>query len=75
MAVLFSTSCHGLVGLNGISIINVSTIIARSHVLRYKVEKAIESEFSLTLGKFYVFCVHVLYTQCSKLPFSVKHAK
>ena len=35
--------------------------------------KAIESKFSLTLGKFYVFCELVLYTQCSKLPFSVKY--
>ena len=36
----------------------------RLHVLTYIVEKAIESVFSLTLGKFYMFCVHVMYTQC-----------
>ena len=38
-------------------------------------KKAIESEFSLPLGKFYMFCVHVMYTPCSKLPFSMEHAK
>ena len=44
-------------------------------MLRCVVEKAIESEFSLTLGKFYMFYVHVLYTQCRKFPFSKKHGK
>ena len=37
-------------------------------------EKAIENEFSLTLGNFYVLCT-CPYTRCNKLPFSVKHSK
>ena len=36
--------------------------------------QAIENEFSLTVGKFHMFSEHILYTQCSKLPFSVKHS-
>ena len=38
-------------------------------------EKAIEYKFSLTLGKFFMFCVHILCAQCSKLSFSMKHSK
>ena len=39
-------------------------------MLTYIVGKEIENEFSLTLGKLYMLCVHVLYPQCSKLPFN-----
>ena len=39
--------------------LNVSAII--DHVCPYIiVEKAIESEFSLTLGRLYMFCVHIM---------------
>ena len=39
-------------------------------------EKAINSEFSLPHGNLHnMFCVHVMYTLCSKLPFGMKHAK
>ena len=62
-----------LLGLNVISNFKYK-FHYRSRVLRYVVEKAIESEFSLTLSKFYMFYVHVLYTQCSKHPFRGKQA-
>ena len=63
-----------LVHINAISIFKCNHRY-RSHVLRYIVEKAIDSEFCLHLSKFYIFCVHVMYAPCSKLPFSMKHVK
>ena len=46
-------------------------------MLRHIVEKATESEFSLsnTLGKFYMFCVHVMYTSYIISFHLVKHTK
>ena len=45
-------------------------------MLMYIVWKVTENEFSFTLSKFYyIFCVYVLYGQCCKLPFSMKHSK
>ena len=60
-----------LVDLYVISAFNGSAIIDHVCSCRYMMEKAIESRFPLTLGRFYMSCVHVLYTQCSKLPFSM----
>ena len=59
-----------LVGLNVISIFKCKRHY-RSRVLRYKVEKEIESEFSLTLGKFicFVYMSCVLNVVSSKLLF------
>ena len=40
-----------------------------------KGEDNINSEFSLSLGKSYMFRVHVMHSTSSKLPFSRKHVK
>ena len=50
----------------------------RSCVLRQILDNTIDSEFSLPLGEFYMFRVHLMYTPCSKLPnchISTKHSK
>ena len=38
-------------------------------------DKTIDNEFSIHMGKFYILHVYVVYSPCSKLPFSEKHAK
>ena len=66
-----------LVGLNVISILKCKRY-NRSHVLGQILDKMLDTEFSLLLGEFYMFCVHAMYTLCSKLPncqISMKHAK
>ena len=35
-------------------------------------DKMLSSEFYLSVGKFCMFCVHVMYSPCSKLQFSTK---
>ena len=42
-----------------------------AQVATYIVKKAIESEFSFTLGKFCIFCMHVIYTLCSQAAIKV----
>ena len=37
-------------------------------------KKAIEREFSLPLGKFYMLCVHVMYSPSSKLSFHMQQS-
>ena len=39
-------------------------------------DKTIDNEFSIHMGKFYILHVYVVYSPCSKLPFSelsIKH--
>ena len=67
--------CHSL---NDPCRFNVISIVKckrhyRSCVLRLTVENIINSEFSLHLGKFYMFRIHVVYSPCSKLPLSDMH--
>ena len=66
-----------LVGLKVIFIFKCKSHY-RSPVLRQTLDKTIDHEFSLPLGEFYMFCVHLMYTPCSKLPnchISTKHAE
>ena len=61
------------IGLNAISIFKYKHRY-RSCVHRYILKKAIEREFSLPLGKFYMLCVHVMYSPSSKLSFHMQQS-
>ena len=63
MVVLFS-KCMALVDLNIFPFTNVSAIIDYMTLDRHAIDKMINSKISLCLDKFYMFCVHVMYSPC-----------